>query len=116
MLGIEKLKEAALAVVNFGEKVENALADGKLSFIEGITIAIGSAPDAFGLIQDGKEIKAEFQDLDDSEREELCDYVASELDLNADGVEEVAEKGFDLLVAFEALVGSIKALKKDQPE
>lgn len=111
MLGIEKLKDAATAAVNFGEKIEDALADGKLSFVEGITIAIGSAPEVFGLIQDGKEIKAEFQDLDDFERRELVEHVAAELDLDSDGIEEVVENGFDLLVSLEALISSIKVLK-----
>jgi hypothetical protein len=113
MLGIEKLKEAAKAVVDFGEKIEEALKDdGKLTFVEGITIAVGSAPEIFSMVKDAGEIKDEFLDLDDIEREELSDFVASELDLNADGLEIVVEAGFELLVSLEGLVSAIKDAKE----
>jgi hypothetical protein len=114
MAGIETLKEAAKAVISFGNKLEDALADGKLTFIEGITIAIGTAPDAFSLIQDAQELKAEFLDLDDAEMDALSEYVAVELDLDADKIELIVEKGFEFLISLYALVMAIRDAREEE--
>lgn len=111
MLGIDAIKKAAKAVIRFGDKLEDALADGKITFVEGISLAISAAPDAFSLAQDAQQLKAEFNDLDSNERQELADYVTEELDLEADNVEEIAEKGFNLLVAIDELRVAIKHAK-----
>lgn len=112
-IGIEKIKEAAIAVIKFGKKLEDALEDGKLSFFEGLSLAIGSAPEAFALAQSAPQLKAEFQDLSDDERVQLVDYVVEELDLNADGVEAVAEAGFELLLSLDNLRRAIKDAKSE---
>jgi len=113
MLGIESLKKAAKAAVKFGVKLEDYLDDKKLSFMEGVNLAISTAPDAFALVQDASNIKAEYLDLVDSERQELVDYVVAELDLENDQIEEVVEKAFDFLVSIDELVQAIKALRED---
>ena len=111
MVGIEALKQAAKAVISFGDKLEDALEDGKLTFLEGITIAIGTAPDAFKLLQKENiaELKEEFLDLDEDEKDELSVYVAEELDLDADTMEFIVEAGFDFLLSLDSLVRAIKA-------
>ena len=110
-LGIEKIKNAAKAVIRFGNKLEDVLADGKVTFIEGITLAIGTAPDAFEVAQDAKEIKAEFKDLDDVERKVLVDYVVEELDLESEKVEDIAEAGFEFLLALDNFRRAIRDAK-----
>lgn len=108
-LGIEVLKEAALAGIKFGQKLEGDLADGKLSWAEGLGLAVGSAPDMFKLVPKSSQIIAEFKDLDDDEREELVEYVVAELDLESDKAEKIAEKAFDVLVSLDALIEEIRA-------
>jgi len=112
MLGIEKLKEAATEITRFGERIEDITKDGKVTIAEGFSVAVATAPGAFSLIQDAKEIKAEYLDLDDAERDELVDHVVSELDLEADNIEAIAEAGFDVLLSLDALIGTIRAGKE----
>ena len=103
MYGIEKIKNAAKAVIEFGGKLEEALEDGKIRFTEAVSIAIGTAPDAFEVAQDAAEIKQEFNDLNEEEKEQIVEYVVLELDLDADNIELIIEKGFELLVAIDNL-------------
>lgn len=100
-LGIENLKGAAIALINTGEKIDVALEDGKVSGMEAINISITSIPALYNVAKNGKQIKAEFNDLDDDERAELKADVAAELDLRNDYVEAKIEKGFNLGVALE---------------
>jgi len=98
--GIEKLKEAALLLVKFGHKLDEALEDKKLTWLEGINIAISVAPGAFALVPDVDQIKKEFLDLSVEETEELSEFIATNLDLDNDIIELAVEKGIEVLVAI----------------
>jgi hypothetical protein len=100
-LGIQNLKEAAIALINTGEKVDVALEDGKVSGMEAINMTISAVPALYNVAKNGKQIVAEFKDLDDDERTDLIETVASELDLRSDYVEKKIEKGFAVAVAIE---------------
>ena len=113
-LGIETLKEAALVGVKFGMKLEADLSDGKLSIGEIIGLGFSTAPDVWKLVPKASQIKEEYLDLDDQEREELVDYVVDELDLTSDKAEEGAEKIFDLLIQLEDVVRWATSLKGDE--
>lgn len=108
MIGIENIKKAAKAVIKFGVKLQEALEDGKFTMLEGISIAIGSAPDAFELATNAQELKAEIQDLTKDEVVELVDYVVDELNLDNENVLEIIEAGVELLVALDNLRLAIK--------
>lgn len=108
MLGIEKLKEITLAGAKFGESLEDKLADGKLSFMEAISLVLEQAPKIFGFVSDAAEIKAEYLDLTDEERVELTAYLTEELDLDSDRAEKIAEATFDLLASLDGLIDAIK--------
>jgi len=110
--GIETLKEAAKAVIKLGIKVEEALEDGKINFFEALSIGISTAPEAFALAQKGGELKQEFNDLSDEEREELISYIVDEFDIESDELEGAIEAGFELLVSIEKLIHKISDLKK----
>jgi len=108
-LGIEKIKEVTKDAIAFADKLEDKLADGRLSWTEGISLAVSTAPDVFEAAINAAEIKAEFQDLTADEKQELADYIADELDLENDKVEAVAEAAIDLLLALDNLVQTVKA-------
>jgi len=114
MAGIDELKEAAKAVIVFGTKLEEVLEDGKVTLMEGLSVVISTAPDAFELVRDAKVIREEFLDLDPVEKQELLEYVVEELDLKADGVEAVAEAGFNVLISLDTLVRTVKDVRTAQ--
>ena len=106
MLGIENLKNTALFLINLGEGLENKLEDGKLSIFEALQLAGKSSKEAIEVFRSGKEIAAEFKDLDDKERGELIELVKSELDLEKDNIEKTIEKGIILLDALADFIES----------
>jgi len=110
MAGIEKIKNALEAVIKFGVRLEDDLEDGKITFAEAISTAVAIAPDAFEVAKDAKEIYAEFEDLDDAERTDLVDFFIIELDLDADKVEEIAEAGFEFLLALDNLRRAVRGV------
>jgi uncharacterized protein (DUF2344 family) len=111
LFGIETLKDTAKAVVKLGLKVEDALEDGKINFIEAISIGISTAPEAFALSQKGTQLKQEYQDLSDEERVQLVEYVVEEFDLESDKLEAIIEAGFEVLVAIEKLLSKAREAK-----
>lgn len=113
LFGIETLKKTAKLVVTLGTKVEEALSDdGKVKLMEALGIAISAFPGAFELAQNAGQLKLEFNDLSDEERNELVAYVLEEFDLEADKIEAVIEAGFELLVAIEKLIDKVKEAKE----
>ena len=106
-MGIDNLKKAIVAVINLGEKIEKNLSDdGKISLAEALGIGTSSFGDVVKIIKSGHEIKDEFLDLDDQEREELIDIVKEELDLENDKIENIIEKSVEFLVQLEELIQS----------
>lgn len=108
MLGIETIKQAAKVAIKFGQKLDDALEDNKVTWGEALGMLFGVAPDALAMVPQIGQIKQEYLDLDNQEREELVDYVVEELDLESDRAEEIAEAAFDALVSLEALVTTIR--------
>lgn len=110
MLGIDNIKTAVIAAINFGEKIEKNLADdGKISLTEALGIGATSFTDIMKIVKSGKEIKDEFLDLDDLEKEELIDLVKEELDLENDKVEVIIETAVEFLAKLGDLINSFKS-------
>ena len=98
--GIDKLKEIALTLTEFGMKLEQAFSEDspkgkKLSLTEAIGLGIFIAPKAISLAGDIEQIRNEFNDFSNDELEELKDYIAEKLDLLNDEVEALVEAGLD---------------------
>ena len=108
-LGIENLKVALLAAINLSEKIESKYADdGKITLSEALSVGAGSFGDVLKVIRSGNQIKAEFIDLDEQEKQELVDLVYQELDLENDKIELIVKKAIEFLVALDELIKSIK--------
>ena len=104
-LGIEKIKNALISSITLGEKIEKNLSDdGKLSWAEALSIGVSSVGDIVKIAQSAKEIKAEFLDLDESEKQEIKEIISNELDLENDKLENIIEKAFDFLNALDSLI------------
>ena len=101
-LGIDKLKEVFKGLVEFGETLELKASDGKLTWIEVLTSSISLVPDIFNWISNGEAIKDELFDLDMEERDELVEYLASELELDNQRTEDQIEAGAELIGALDA--------------
>ncbi len=95
-LGIEKLKQDLLTLIKFGEKIEEALADGKLKFGEIIALVPASL-EIWKQAKDFRETWKEALDLDEAERAELVAMVAGELDLTNDKAEKIIELSFQVV-------------------
>jgi len=109
MLGIEKLKDTCVTLINIGEGLDSRLEDGKLSIMEIATLL----PKLWGIkniITDAAEIWAEMVDLDPLEQRELGELIAEELDLNNDNLEEIVNKCVEILYSIKDLVVEIGEL------
>ena len=100
-LGIEKLKEVFKGLIDFGETLQEKGSDGKLTWLEILTSSVSLVPDIFNWIKNGEAIKAELFDLDMEERDELVEYLASELELDNDRTEAQIEAGAELIAALD---------------
>lgn len=99
-IGITNLKKVTGKVINFGMAVKDAVADHKVTLSEGV----GLLTDIIGfgtILTSWKEVKDEYHDLDDSERQELHDYLAGQFDLENDKVEAIVEDGFEVLLVVD---------------
>ena len=107
MVGIESIKDALGTVIKVGTTVEDALEDKKINFFEAISIAKNSIG-LWGVVKDFSNIKEEFLDLDDDEKDELIEFFAEELDLENDAVEIIIEKCFDFIINATAFLAIFK--------
>lgn len=107
-IGIDNLKIALVAAINFGESIEKNLDDGKITLAEALGIGAGHFGDIVRVLKNGTKIKAEFLDLDESERLELVELVKDELDLNNEHIEVIIEKAIEMLLSIEGLINYLK--------
>jgi len=108
MFGVENLKIVAKAGVDLGTKIGEVFADGKVSGSEALSFlpVLLAIP---GIVEKKADIKAEFKDLDATERVEIQQYVAAELQLpNNPALERKIEKGINIIVAVLDLVDEFK--------
>ena len=112
LYGIETIKKAAEVVIKLGMRTEEALSDdGKIKFLEGVGLAIGAFPGVLDVVQNASQLKLEYNDLSDDERDELVSHIILELDLDADNLEEIIESGFEVLISLEKLITKIRESK-----
>jgi len=106
----KELKDALLVFINLGEGIEDKLEDGKITFIEYMALV----PKAFGIIQvikNGEILADQIKNLTEDGREDLKQFVATELDLDNDKLEEIIEMVF---VTILTLLEVLPLLRKKQ--
>ena len=117
--GIDKVKAASLVLVEFGMKLEEFTSEDsakgkKIALSEAISLGVFIAPKAIGMAGDIEALKQEFGDLSTAEIGELNDYIAEELDLENDLVEELLEAGFAWAVATNDLRVAVKRIRNKE--
>lgn len=99
MLGIETLKNDLLAITVIIAKVDKALEDNKITFIEWTGLAI-ELPKVFKIAKNYKDSVAELKDLTEDESQELNAYFAEKFDLKNDVAEAIVEQVLTVLTAL----------------
>jgi hypothetical protein len=102
-MGTENIKKALALVIKVGTDLAKGLEDKKLSLAEYIGLGIDLL-DAPSVIKSWSNIKAEFADLDATEREEILEWVKSEFDISDDKLEAQIEAALGVLEAIGKLV------------
>jgi len=114
-VGIETLKEVAKSTAELAMDIDKK-SEGGISLMEGLSIGVNSFDDVLRLSRKGQEIKAEWQDRSDEEREELVEYFINEFDLDSDRAEKITEKSLKVIAAFDELIAEIRSGKAAEAE
>ena len=114
MANIEHLKEAISWVLDTQNKVEKFLKDGKIKFSESFSL-LGQLLNFWKLVRQIKDIKAEFEDLDESEKKALYEYFSANFDLKNDKVESIIEKAFYAMLHLSDFVSVFLDSKLQKP-
>lgn len=96
-LGIDNLKKVAEVAFAFQAEGAKAMEDGRFQLIEtlGFTDEFMQLPEA---VNAAKLVPAELEDLDETERNELADYIQEKFDIANDEVEAKIEKAVAWLI------------------
>lgn len=100
------VKESTELIVLFGSFVsvtDSVIADGKVDGLE-LTQYINTIFSVKPGIEGIKEIPAEFNDLDDNERQQVKQALATSLKLRNEQAEALTEEGFDLALRIAQFV------------
>lgn len=113
-LGIDVTTKVIIFGIKLGEGIEKRLADdGKISVWEGITL-VPILKDVPGIVSTRKTLVAELKDLSSVELKQIQDLIAEELDLEADKIEVVVDKGINVVIAVRELIDAISDLRKEE--
>ena len=115
-VGIDAIKVVVKILIDLGEGIQEKFADdGKIKVLEAIFLAVGMFPDVYSIIRRSAELKEQWRDFSDAEKLEVAAYVAEELNLEKDEIEEKVEKGFELLMAVDSFLRSFKKEEVEEP-
>lgn len=107
---MKETKELLKFVIELGEAADKALVDGKFDTAE-LGLLVGPLMQIAPAIEGIDKVGEEFKSLDEAKMAELVQFVKDELDLEADKVEQIVEKGLETaLVVF----SFVKLFKKEE--
>lgn len=96
--GIDAIKEALENAYGVFKKFEEAASDGKVTWIETLSLSLGAIPKAYDTIKNGKLIALQFKDMDESESTEIKLWFEDMFDLENDEAELKIEAIFNWLL------------------
>ena len=103
--GTDMIKDVAKWLIDLGENVQDKLSDdGKIKLGEYIALVVDAFPDAFRIIKGGAQLKDEWLDFSEDEKDDVIIYVAEELNLDNDLIEAKLEKGFEMLMSLDSFI------------
>lgn len=113
---IEELKGVVSFLCDTGEAIDRIYADGKAETEEFIKEGTGLLMKSVKLTGLPKAIEQRTLLVNPAKRKELNEFVAKDLDLINDGVEEVVENGLTALDALTTLGQSVQKLRTKKVE
>lgn len=107
---MEELKKALSKLISFGETLEGALKDNRITLMEGVSCSAGLGMAIFYTIQNREKIADQIKELqaDPQKWEPMKLHIAHELDLDNDRAEAIIERTLDLIVDVVAYIDAIK--------
>jgi hypothetical protein len=99
----ENLKQTLQTIISTSMSVDKALEDNRISPLEWAQIAIKSIG-FWKAIKNIDQLKEEFVSLTPDEKMDLSDYVAKNLDLRNENLEETIEKLFESLIQISSVL------------
>lgn len=112
MAGIEKFKTALAFVINFGEAIDKRMEDGKITFTEWLTL-IPKLSGIREVVMNSKDIWREYLDMDSAEKDEIVQFIETELDIRNDKAEEMIQDAFKFIAEMSVFIGSVQKFTKD---
>lgn len=110
--GTKETLEAINGTVDFVNKLDEALKDGKFDLVEDMLKLAPTIPGLMQGIANGDEIPHEIGELSDEERQGIYDAVRK-FEFNDKHVEAIAEKALMMLSAMGELFMEIKSAKQE---
>ena len=100
MAGVNNLKKVMEKTINFGMALRDSLEDKRITVTEGVGLLANLV--GFGtVLLNWREVKEEYKDLDDQEREEILDHLKQAFALENDRVEAIVEESFEVLLVVD---------------
>jgi len=111
MFGITNIKAMIAVALGFSRELMNTFQDGKFQMSELFNFIddFAKIPE---VVKSWPAIKKEFNDLDNTERQELLKYFAAEFDIPNDKIEAFVEAALQNAISLVSLVEQWKDLKK----
>lgn len=111
MIGIDVLKSDVINIAKILSKVDKAMEDDKVTFIEGIGLSF-EIPKVFLIIKTYKGLIKEVKELDEAELKEVSEAFAIEFDLKNDEAELMVEQIIEVIVTTAAAIINSKSIQK----
>jgi hypothetical protein len=108
-LGIDNIKKALGGLIGLGITTELALKDGKVSWMESAQIGYKAFLAILFDFKNWTAIKAEYADLDESERDEIRAFLKEQFNLEDDYIEAKIISGFKVAIDIEEFFSIKKA-------
>jgi hypothetical protein len=105
---MDTLKKALSKLVSFGENLEGALKDHKVTFVEGMTLSANLGMAVFFIIQNIDAIHVELDQLSEADETELINFIKNELDLTNDRAEAIIQGTIDMIASVIMYIETIK--------
>lgn len=105
-MGVENLKKVLAFVLRLSNKVDEVTQDG-IQWTDVLSL-LPNLVESVGVLKVGKTAWAEFNDLDDLERDDVLGYVKNEFDIADEKLEGVVESAFEFIFAAGDLVEKVK--------
>lgn len=105
---METIKKAIRKLVGFGQNLESALKDNRVTLMEGIGLTGNLGGAVYFIIQNLEDFTTEIENMTDKQHQKLVDFVEAECNLDDEHAEEIVMDAFNLLFSLLEFVKTLK--------